>query len=113
MIRDPDRLRTVWLFGKPYSWERLPGGRLTLEPAVWHKPLSAAAVEEFKARWLALHGQSGRAHEVRPLSKEMPMSGYPTPEQRKAMEGVEPGTPPSGPAGASSANPAPEEDTDA
>lgn len=40
------------------------------------------------------------------------VSGYPTPEMRKKMEGVKPGTPPSGPAGASSANgkptPAPE-----
>lgn len=39
------------------------------------------------------------------------MSGYPTPEMRKKMQGVKPGTPPSGPAGASSANgkPKPEE----
>jgi hypothetical protein len=34
VIRDPDALRTVWLFGKPYSWGRLPDRRLTLEPAV-------------------------------------------------------------------------------
>lgn len=33
MIRDPDALRTVWLFGKPYQWDRRPDGRLTLEPA--------------------------------------------------------------------------------
>ena len=41
------------------------------------------------------------------------MSGYPTPEQRKKMEGVKPGTPPSGPAGASSANGKPKEESDA
>jgi hypothetical protein len=34
--------------------------------------------------------------------------GYPTPEMRKKMQGVKPGTPPSGPAGASSANSKPE-----
>jgi hypothetical protein len=32
VIRDPDALRTVWLFGKPYWWDRA-GGRLTLTPA--------------------------------------------------------------------------------
>lgn len=32
------------------------------------------------------------------------VSGYPTPEMRKKMQDVKPGTPPSGPAGASSAN---------
>lgn len=32
MIRDPDALRVVWLFGKPYSWERIDG-RLTLAAA--------------------------------------------------------------------------------
>ena len=36
MIRDPDALRVVWLFGKPYWWERVDG-RLTLQPAVWIK----------------------------------------------------------------------------
>jgi hypothetical protein len=30
--------------------------------------------------------------------------GYPTPQQREQMKGVRPGTPPKGPAGASSAN---------
>jgi hypothetical protein len=35
VIRDPDALRTVWLFGKPYWWDRLPDGRLTFEPARW------------------------------------------------------------------------------
>ncbi|MFH8867182.1 hypothetical protein [Streptomyces griseus] len=34
-MRDPDRLRTVWLFGKPYWWERLTDGRLTLQKAAW------------------------------------------------------------------------------
>lgn len=32
MIRDPDALRTVWLFGKPYWWDRLASGQLTLVP---------------------------------------------------------------------------------
>lgn len=36
MIRDPDALRTVWLFGKPYWWDRADG-RLTLKPATWIK----------------------------------------------------------------------------
>lgn len=30
----PENLRTVWLFGKPYWWDR-SDGRLTLRPAVW------------------------------------------------------------------------------
>ncbi|MGQ4338083.1 hypothetical protein ACN6LF_001879 [[Kitasatospora] papulosa] len=34
-MRDRDGLRTVWLFGKPYWWERLPGRRLTLQKAAW------------------------------------------------------------------------------
>jgi hypothetical protein len=29
-MRDPDALRVVWLFGKPYWWNRLPSGRLAL-----------------------------------------------------------------------------------
>ncbi|MGY5048270.1 hypothetical protein ACWDE0_21960 [Streptomyces sp. 900105755] len=33
MIRDPDALRTVWLFGRPYFWDR-PDGRLTLRRAL-------------------------------------------------------------------------------
>ena len=33
MIRDPDALRTVWLFGKPYGWDRIDG-RLTLRPVL-------------------------------------------------------------------------------
>lgn len=36
MIRDPDALRTVWLFGRPYWWDRVDG-RLTLKPATWIK----------------------------------------------------------------------------
>ncbi len=34
-MHDRDRLRTVWLFGKPYWWERLPGGQLALRKAAW------------------------------------------------------------------------------
>lgn len=34
----------------------------------------------------------------------MTTSGYPTPEMREQMKDVQPGTPPAGPAGASSAN---------
>lgn len=30
-----DTLRTVWLFGKPYWWERMPDGRLALQKATW------------------------------------------------------------------------------
>ncbi|RPK56247.1 hypothetical protein EES43_24705 [Streptomyces sp. ADI96-02] len=30
-----DNLRTVWLFGKQYWWERLADGRLTLQKAAW------------------------------------------------------------------------------
>lgn len=37
MIRDPDALRVVWLFGRPYWWDRLGDGRLTLQPAAWIK----------------------------------------------------------------------------
>lgn len=36
MIRDPDAIRVVWLFGKPYWWHRADG-RLTLQPATWIK----------------------------------------------------------------------------
>lgn len=35
MIRDRDALRVVWLFGKPYWWDRLADKRLTLTP--WSK----------------------------------------------------------------------------
>lgn len=31
----PEKPRVVHLFGKPYWWDRLPDGRLTLEPARW------------------------------------------------------------------------------
>ncbi|MFJ2568976.1 hypothetical protein ACIOYT_00950 [Streptomyces halstedii] len=34
-MRDPDNLRTVSLFGKPYWWERMTDGRLTLQKAAW------------------------------------------------------------------------------
>ncbi|WP_279345137.1 hypothetical protein [Streptomyces sp. HP-A2021] len=37
MIRDPDALRVVWLFHRPYWWDRLDDGRLTLTPATWIK----------------------------------------------------------------------------
>lgn len=37
MIRDPDALRVVWLFGRPYWWDRGTDGRLTLQPATWIK----------------------------------------------------------------------------
>jgi hypothetical protein len=70
VIRDPDALRTVWLFGKPYSWERLPDRRLTLEPSTWTASLSEAQVEEFRSRWLALHGKPDNAHQVKPLDEE-------------------------------------------
>jgi hypothetical protein len=36
VIRDPDALRVVWLFDKPYWWHRTDG-RLTLQPAAWIK----------------------------------------------------------------------------
>lgn len=36
MIRDPDVLRVVWLFGKPYWWDR-DGGLIILQPATWIK----------------------------------------------------------------------------
>lgn len=35
MIRDPDALRTVWLFGKPYWWDVQPGQPLVLRAATW------------------------------------------------------------------------------
>ncbi|MFR9794282.1 hypothetical protein ACL07V_37610 [Streptomyces sp. MB22_4] len=35
MIRQPDALRTVWLFGKPYWWDVTPGQPLVLRPATW------------------------------------------------------------------------------
>ncbi|WP_327594639.1 hypothetical protein [Streptomyces chartreusis] len=36
----PDRLRVLWLFGRPYWWHTTPAGQLTLLPATWltHKP---------------------------------------------------------------------------
>ena len=34
MIRDPDALRVVWLFGKPYWWDTTHRP-LTLRPAAW------------------------------------------------------------------------------
>jgi hypothetical protein len=37
VIRDPDALRVVWLFGRPYWWNRDADGRLTLKPATWIK----------------------------------------------------------------------------
>ena len=37
MIRDPDALRVVWLFGRPYWWNRDADGRLMLEAAAWIK----------------------------------------------------------------------------
>jgi len=33
-MRDPDALRVVWLFDKPYWWDRVDG-RLTLKAAAW------------------------------------------------------------------------------
>lgn len=39
-MRDPDALRVVWLFGKPYWWDR-DHGRLTLTAA---PPAPAPAV---------------------------------------------------------------------
>lgn len=41
MIRDPDALRTVWLFGKPYWWDHVDG-RLVLRPAAWIKEETSA-----------------------------------------------------------------------
>jgi hypothetical protein len=37
VIRDPDALRVVWLFGHPYWWDRGADGRLSLKHAVWVK----------------------------------------------------------------------------
>jgi hypothetical protein len=42
VIRDLDTLRVVWLFGRPYWWDRLPGGRLTLVHAAWIEEQSGA-----------------------------------------------------------------------
>jgi hypothetical protein len=41
-MRDPDALRVVWLFGKPYRWVRA-GGQLVLNADVQPPP----APEEF------------------------------------------------------------------
>lgn len=70
MTRDPDALRTVWLFGKPYSWERLPDRRLTLLPSTWTASLSEAQVEEIRSRWLEMYGKPDSAHQVQPLGEE-------------------------------------------
>ena len=101
-----DHLRPVHLFGRNYFWRAERGQPLQLVRAVpWPGPLPADPVmRDVMARMLG---------GPLPWPKELPVSGYPTPEQRKAMEGVGPGAPPSGPAGASSANPTPEEETDA
>lgn len=72
MIRDPDSLRVVWLFGKPYSWERLPDGRLTLQGAAWNAPLFRAEMEEIRSRWLEMYGKPDNAHQVKPLDEENP-----------------------------------------
>lgn len=70
MTRDPDALRTVWLFGKPYAWERLPDGRLTLQGAAWNAQSFRAEMEEIRSRWLEMYGKSGNAHRVKPLGEE-------------------------------------------
>lgn len=36
-MRDPDALRVVWLFGRPYWWNRDEDGCLSLEHATWIK----------------------------------------------------------------------------
>lgn len=33
--RHLEALRVVWLFGRPYWWDRDPGGRLALRLALW------------------------------------------------------------------------------
>lgn len=42
MRHDTDRI--VWLFGKPYWWEREPSGRLALQPAPWAEETDEKAV---------------------------------------------------------------------
>lgn len=100
-----DHLRLVRMFGRTYFWHAEPGHPLQLLPAVpWPTPCEVRP-EDLYSELLRLY--------ARPLPhpEEIPVSGYPTPGQRKQMQGVKPGTPPTGPAGASSANPKPKETT--
>lgn len=53
MIRDPDALRTVWLFGKPYFWTRLPGERLVLARALPPVPQPVTSLDEAVMTMLA------------------------------------------------------------
>ncbi|MGW1497550.1 hypothetical protein ACWCQW_02980 [Streptomyces mirabilis] len=50
MIRDPDALRVVWLFGKSYWWTRNPDGRLTLVPVTLPPETPVLSVDEVIAR---------------------------------------------------------------
>ncbi|MFE2965532.1 hypothetical protein ACFXKC_18000 [Streptomyces sp. NPDC059340] len=50
MIRDPDALRVVWLFGKSYWWTRSPGGRLDLVPVTLPPDEPPVSVAEAVAR---------------------------------------------------------------
>lgn len=53
--------------------------RARLDPVEWtfdgnvitfDQPLTERQVEEFKARWLKLHGKPDNAHQVKPLDEE-------------------------------------------
>ena len=70
MIRDPDALRTVWLFGRPYWWNRDDDGRLTLQGAAWNAPSFRAEMEEIRSRWLEMYDKPDNAHRVKPLDEE-------------------------------------------
>ncbi|MFG2372579.1 hypothetical protein ACGFY9_14010 [Streptomyces sp. NPDC048504] len=60
MMRDPDALRTVWLFGKPYQWDRADG-QLVLTPEVQPAPASEEFTYETITRLLSgpLPGPAG------------------------------------------------------
>jgi hypothetical protein len=50
VIRDPDALRVVWLFGKSYWWTRATDGRLTLAPVTLPAEEPPVNVAEVVAR---------------------------------------------------------------
>jgi hypothetical protein len=64
-MRDLDALRVVWLFGKPYRWDRT-GGQLVLNPDVQPAPASEEFTYETITRLLGgpLPGPATEGHDA-------------------------------------------------